>query len=55
MILNAYRGVCSIKSRHLRETKIIRKAFNLALNAHRDVRKSETLHISSLAVAAEMK
>ena len=41
MILNAYRGVLrSIKSRRSKEeTKIIRKAFNLAVNAHRNDRR----------------
>ena len=55
MILNAYRGVLrSIKSRRSKEeTKIIRKAFNLAVNAHRnDRRKSGEPYIfHPLAVA----
>ena len=55
MILNAYRGVLrSIKSRRSKEeTKIIRKAFNLAVNAHRnDRRKSgEPYLFHPLAVA----
>jgi guanosine-3',5'-bis(diphosphate) 3'-pyrophosphohydrolase len=55
MILNAYRGVLrSIKSRRSKEeTKIIRKAFNLAVNAHRDVRRKsgEPYIFHPLAVA----
>ena len=55
MILNAYRGVLrSIKSRRSKEeTKIIRKAFNLAVIAHRnDRRKSGEPYIfHPLAVA----
>ena len=55
MILNAYRGVLrSTKSRRSKEeTKIIRKAFNLAVNAHRnDRRKSGEPYIfHPLAVA----
>ena len=41
MILNAYRGVLrSIKSdRSKEETKIIRKAFNLASKAHQSMRR----------------
>tara|TARA_X000000950_G_scaffold47750_2_gene55340 strand:+ start:197 stop:2389 length:2193 start_codon:yes stop_codon:yes gene_type:complete len=55
MILNAYRGVLrSIKSRRSKEeTKIIRKAFNLAVNAHRNVRRKsgEPYIFHPLAVA----
>jgi len=55
MILNAYRGVLrSIKSRRSKEeTKIIRKAFNLSVNAHRDVRRKsgEPYIFHPLAVA----
>ncbi len=55
MILNAYRGVLrSIKSRRSKEeTKIIRKAFNLAVNAHRDDRRKsgEPYIFHPLAVA----
>jgi GTP pyrophosphokinase len=55
MILNAYRGVLrSIKSRRSKEeTKIIRKAFNLAVNAHRDIRRKsgEPYIFHPLAVA----
>jgi GTP pyrophosphokinase len=55
MILNAYRGVLrSIKSRRSKEeTKIIRKAFNLAVHAHRDVRRKsgEPYIFHPLAVA----
>ena len=55
MILNAYRGVLrSIKSRRSKEeTKIIRKAFNLAVNAHREVRRKsgEPYIFHPLAVA----
>lgn len=55
MILNAYRGVLrSIKSRRSKEeTKVIRKAFNLAVNAHRDVRRKsgEPYIFHPLAVA----
>ena len=41
MILNAYRGVLrSIKtSRTREETKSIRKAFNMAVEAHKDMRR----------------
>ena len=55
MILNAYRGVLrSIKSRRSKEeTKIIRKAFNLAVNAHRNTRRKsgEPYIFHPLAVA----
>ena len=55
MIVNAYRGVLrSIKSRRSKEeTKIIRKAFNLAVNAHRNVRRKsgEPYIFHPLAVA----
>jgi GTP pyrophosphokinase len=55
MILNAYRGVLrSIKSRRSKEeTKVIRKAFNLAVNAHRNTRRKsgEPYIFHPLAVA----
>lgn len=39
-ILNAYRGLIrSIKNRSKQETKLIRKAFDVALEAHKDMRR----------------
>ena len=55
MILNAYRGVLrSIKSnRSKEETKIIRKAFNVAAKAHQSMRRKsgEPYIFHPLAVA----
>ena len=55
MILNAYRGVLrSIKtSRTKEETKSIRKAFNMAVEAHKDMRRrsGEPYIFHPLAVA----
>tara|TARA_B100001287_G_scaffold45737_1_gene34821 strand:+ start:5890 stop:8073 length:2184 start_codon:yes stop_codon:yes gene_type:complete len=55
MILNAYRGVLrSIKSPRTREeSKIIRKAFNIAVEAHKDMRRKsgEPYIFHPLAVA----
>ena len=55
MILNAYRGVLrSIKSPRTREeSKIIRKAFNIAVDAHKDMRRKsgEPYIFHPLAVA----
>ena len=55
MILNAYRGVLrSIKSPRTREeSKIIRKAFNVAVDAHKDMRRKsgEPYIFHPLAVA----
>ena len=39
-ILNAYRGLMrSLKNRNKKETKLIRKAFDVALDAHKEMGK----------------